>query len=161
LADKTIGTIGTDATAVQLLPQLARYAKKVYVFQRTPSINVRNNRPTSSDPKFLNSLKPSWQLHRQDNFNTILGGGAEEEDLASDGWTNAVPQEFLSGGSKDIDPAKLGEMIALADFKMMDQIRTRVDEIMHDKTIAEKLKPWYSSMCKRPCSHDEYLQAFN
>jgi cation diffusion facilitator CzcD-associated flavoprotein CzcO len=87
LADKTIGIIGTGATAVQLLPQLSRYAKRVYVFQRTPSsINVRNNRPTSSDPKFFNSLKPGWQLHRQDNFNTILGGGAEEEDLVSDGW---------------------------------------------------------------------------
>ena len=162
LADKTIGIIGTGATAVQLLPQLARYAKKVYVFQRTPSsINVRNNRPTSTDPKFLSSLKPGWQLHRQDNFNTILGGGAEEEDLVSDGWTNNASQEILSAGAKDIDPAKLGEMIALADFKMMDWIRARVDEIVHDPLTAEKLKPWYSSMCKRPCFHDEYLQAFN
>jgi hypothetical protein len=33
---------------------------------------------------------------------------------------------MLSAGSKDIDPAKLGEMIALADFKMMDRIRARV-----------------------------------
>lgn len=162
LADKTIGIIGTGATAVQLLPQLSRYAKRVYVFQRTrSSINVRNNRPTSSDPKFFNSLKPGWQLHRQDNFNTILGGGAEEEDLVSDGWTNTTSQEILSAGSKDIDPAKLGEVIALADFKMMNRIRARIDEIVHDKTTAEKLKPWYSSMCKRPCFHAEYLQTFN
>jgi cyclohexanone monooxygenase len=162
LADKTIGIIGTGATAVQLLPQLARHAKKVYVFQRTPSsINVRNNRPTSSATKFLNSLKPGWQLHRQDNFNSILGGGAEEEDLVCDGWTNTASQAILGGAGKDIDPAKLGEMMAIADFKMMSRIRARVDEIVQDPTTAEKLKPWYSSMCKRPCFHDEYLQTFN
>jgi hypothetical protein len=75
--------------------------------------------------------------------------------------TNTASQEILSGGSKDIDPAKLGEMIALADFKMTDRIRARVNEIVHDPATAEKLKPWYSSMYKRPCFHDEYLQAFN
>jgi cyclohexanone monooxygenase len=86
---------------------------------------------------------------------------AEEEDLGSDGWTNTATQAILSAGSKDIDPAKLGEMMALADFKLMDRIRARVDEIVKDPTTAEKLKPWHSSMCKRPCFHDEYLQAFN
>ena len=30
-----------------------------------------------------------------------------------------------------------------------------------DKATAEALKPWYNQFCKRPCFHDEYLQAFN
>ena len=37
LVDKVVGIIGTGATAVQVVPQLARTAKEVYVFQRTPS----------------------------------------------------------------------------------------------------------------------------
>jgi cation diffusion facilitator CzcD-associated flavoprotein CzcO len=37
LADKVVGIIGTGASAVQAIPRLARAAKELYVFQRTPS----------------------------------------------------------------------------------------------------------------------------
>ena len=30
-----------------------------------------------------------------------------------------------------------------------------------DPATAEVLKPYYRYLCKRPCFHDEYLQAFN
>ena len=30
-----------------------------------------------------------------------------------------------------------------------------------DRETAAKLKAWYRQLCKRPCFHDEYLQAFN
>jgi cyclohexanone monooxygenase len=49
----------------------------------------------------------------------------------------------------------------LADFKKMEQIRARVDEIVDDPATAESLKPYYRQFCKRPCFHDEYLQTFN
>ena len=43
----------------------------------------------------------------------------------------------------------------------MEQIRARVDDIVDGPATAEALKPWYRQFCKRPCFHDEYLQAFN
>ena len=43
----------------------------------------------------------------------------------------------------------------------MEEIRARVDAIVTDRDTAEGLKPWYGYYCKRPCFHDEYLQAFN
>jgi len=44
-----VGIIGTGATAVQVVPQLAQYAKEVYVFQRTPSqVHTRGQRDTDS-----------------------------------------------------------------------------------------------------------------
>ena len=49
----------------------------------------------------------------------------------------------------------------LADFEKMEQISARVDDIVEDPSTAEALKPWYRQFCKRPCFHDEYLQAFN
>jgi cyclohexanone monooxygenase len=33
--------------------------------------------------------------------------------------------------------------------------------VRKDKVTAERLKPWYGQFCKRPCFHDEYLEAFN
>src|ERR1700679_3952201 len=43
----------------------------------------------------------------------------------------------------------------------MDEIRKRAEQIVKDRETAEKLKAWYRQLCKRPCFHDEYLQAFN
>jgi cyclohexanone monooxygenase len=43
----------------------------------------------------------------------------------------------------------------------MEEIRARVDTIVADHRTAQNLKAWYRQLCKRPCFHDEYLQAFN
>jgi cyclohexanone monooxygenase len=43
----------------------------------------------------------------------------------------------------------------------MEEIRARVDAIVEDPATAAALKPWYRQLCKRPCFHDEYLQAYN
>ena len=89
LKDKRVGIIGTGATAVQCVPHLAAAAKALYVFQRTPSsIDVRANRPT--DPEWAASLAPGWQQRRMDNFNILVSGGFQEEDLVNDGWTDII-----------------------------------------------------------------------
>ncbi len=50
LAGKRVGILGTGATAIQVVPQLAKFAKELYVFQRTPSaVSWRGQRPT--DPE--------------------------------------------------------------------------------------------------------------
>jgi cyclohexanone monooxygenase/pentalenolactone D synthase len=36
-----------------------------------------------------------------------------------------------------------------------------VEELVRDPRTAEILKPYYRYLCKRPCFHDEYLDAFN
>ena len=48
-----------------------------------------------------------------------------------------------------------------SDFEKMEEIRARVDTIVGDRETAAKLKAWYRQLCKRPCFHDAYLQAFN
>ena len=48
-----------------------------------------------------------------------------------------------------------------SDFEKMEEIRARVDTIVDDRETAAKLKAWYRQLCKRPCFHDSYLQAFN
>ncbi|KCZ93711.1 flavin-containing monooxygenase, partial [Hyphomonas johnsonii] len=163
LKDKRIGIIGTGATAVQCVPHLAEGAKALYVFQRTPSsIDVRANRPT--DPEWAASLEPGWHRRRMENFNTLVSGGYEPEDLVMDGWTHIIRNLlFIASqeGNQDLDPAKLEELAELADFQKMEQVRSRVDEIVTDAATAEALKPWYRQFCKRPCFHDDYLAAFN
>jgi cyclohexanone monooxygenase len=158
LADKVVGIIGTGSTGIQTIPHLAASARHLYVFQRTPSsVDVRNNGPI--DPEFLKTLKPGWQRERRDNFTTLLGGGYAAVDMVQDGWTdiirNLLPR--LADGTlvADADAMKLAEM------KKMEMTRRRVDAIVKDKATAEALKPYFNYFCKRPCFHDEYLEAFN
>jgi cation diffusion facilitator CzcD-associated flavoprotein CzcO len=165
LADKRIAVIGTGATAIQCVPHLGRHAKQLYVFQRTPSsVDVRGNRPT--DPEWAKSLEPGWHKRRMDNFNILVSGGFQEEDLVADGWTDIIrnlggllPRMMSQGG--EIDPKQIGKVVELADFKKMNQVRGRVDELVQDSATAESLKPWYRQFCKRPTFHDEYLPTFN
>ncbi len=161
LGDKRIAVIGTGATAVQCVPHLGAAAKELFDFQRTPSsIDVRNNRPT--DPKWAASLKPGWQQERMDNFNVLVSGGFAEEDLVNDGWTEIIRNLLVlarqEGAMNGGDP---GEILQLADFQKMEQIRARVDAVVKDPATAEALKPYYNQFCKRPCFHDEYLATFN
>jgi cyclohexanone monooxygenase len=48
-----------------------------------------------------------------------------------------------------------------SDDEKMVEIRARCDTVVRDHGTAEKLKAWYRQLCKRPCFHDEYLQAYN
>jgi cation diffusion facilitator CzcD-associated flavoprotein CzcO len=162
IGDKRIGIIGTGATAVQCVPHLADGAGQLYVFQRTPSaVNVRNDQPIDAD--WVRSLPPGWQNHRMDNFNLLLSGGYAEEDLVNDGWTEAFRElVFIARkeGAAGLSPEKLAELMELADFATMERIRARAEAVVNDPATAEALKPWYRQFCKRPCFHDEYLQAF-
>ncbi|TVY82158.1 FAD-binding monooxygenase ausC [Lachnellula suecica] len=47
------------------------------------------------------------------------------------------------------------------DLPRSNRIRARVDSVVTDPKVAEKLKAWYPSWCKRPTFHDEYLPVFN
>jgi cyclohexanone monooxygenase len=63
--------------------------------------------------------------------------------------------------TKEGSGASQAELMQLADFKKMEEIRNRVDSIVRDKSTAEILKPYFNMFCKRPCFSDAYLEAFN
>lgn len=156
LADKVVGIIGTGATSVQVVPQLAKSAKEVYVFQRTPSaVGVRAQAPI--DEAWFRSLPPGWQRERTINFTNVATGQQPEVDLVGDGWGQALRVDTQRQPSDDAEKAELEAI----DFEIMEGFRRRVDEVVEDPETAEKLKPWYGKHCKRLCFHDEYLQSFN
>ena len=164
LADKRVGIIGTGATAVQCVPYLARACRELYVFQRTPSsVDVRDNRPT--DPEwFAEIATPGWQKRWLENFTANQTGMLPVEDLVMDGWTDLarrIRDKIFGLPAEDFTPEKMMAAFEDSDFEKMTEIRARVDTIVEDPETAEKLKAWYRQLCKRPCFHDEYLQAFN
>ncbi|MFC5823317.1 flavin-containing monooxygenase [Nonomuraea insulae] len=164
LADQRVAVIGTGATAVQCVPHLARACQELYVVQRTPSsVDVRDNRPT--DPEWFATIATTgWQQRWLENFTANQAGGQAEEDLVMDGWTD-ISRRFRAK-LKELPPEELTQESMLAafedsDFEKMEEIRARVDTVIEDPETARRLKAWYRQLCKRPCFHDEYLQAFN
>ncbi|TCJ38952.1 NAD(P)/FAD-dependent oxidoreductase [Parafrankia sp. BMG5.11] len=164
LADKRVAIIGTGATSVQAVPHLARDAKELYVFQRTPSsVDRRDNAPLDDD-WFASVAEPGWQRKWQDNFAANLGAGFPAEDLVKDGWTDLAKRmraNLRTVPPSEWTPARMMAAFEDADYEKMEQIRRRAEELVNDPNTADDLKAWYRQLCKRPCFHDEYLQAFN
>lgn len=167
LTDKKVAIIGSGATAIQCVPFLGRYAKHLYVFQRTPSyVDDRGNRPT--DPEWAKSLQPGWQAVRQTAFHYNGPGGGTlasgVEDIICDGWTEVnrnLAARIAAMGSPKLTSVELDVLREEEDYKAMERIRRRIASVVKDAKTAEALKPWYRYRCKRPCFNDDYLPTFN
>ena len=84
------GIIGTGATAVQCVPHLARAAPGS---STSSSARPRRSTCAPTGPPIRTgrpSLEPGWQQRRMDNFNILVSGGFQEEDLVDDGWTDII-----------------------------------------------------------------------
>jgi cation diffusion facilitator CzcD-associated flavoprotein CzcO len=164
LADQRVAIIGTGATAVQVIPHLAAACGELLVFQRTPSsVDVRGNQPIDQ-AWFAEVATPGWQRRWLDNFAANMSAGEwPDQDLVSDGWTDLAKRirGRLAAAGPGVSLADLLADFENADFEKMSEIRARVDQVVADPATAQRLKAWYRQLCKRPCFHDEYLNAFN
>ena len=110
LGDKRVAIVGTGASAIQAVPFLGKYAKQLYVLQRTAStVDERHNTPT--DPDWIAGLQPGWQRERQMNFHhaAIDGLAPGEPDRICDIWTEinrnlvrAVRGDRMAAGTRGV-----------------------------------------------------------
>ena len=164
LKDKKVAIIGTGATAIQVVPYLAKSAAQTYVVQRTPStIDMRDNRPI--DPEWYNSQKPGWQQERIRNFHhaAMERLAPHEVDLVVDIWTEIsrnVNAELEAEGWPETTPEEFMARRDTWDYRVMERLRDRCD-LVTDPETAEALKPYYRYLCKRPASNDDFYPCFN
>ncbi|KAE9392956.1 FAD/NAD(P)-binding domain-containing protein [Gymnopus androsaceus JB14] len=144
LKDKRVALLGTGATAVQAVPHLAKWSKELIVFQRTPSaVDSRDQRATDVTKwKEEVAFKKGWQSERMVRFDSYIGGAPSGEDLVMDGWTDLKTYHVLIGGPSRDEVSNFHTI----DVERMNRVRARVDELVKDKTTADKLKAWYPSL---------------
>jgi cyclohexanone monooxygenase len=165
LADKRVAIVGTGATAIQAVPHLARYAKALHVIQRTPSsVDERPNPGT--DPEWVKSLEAGWQKERQTNFHRAAMEGLRpgEPDLICDIWTEIsrnLAAQFEAEGWPQLGLEEFLARRERMDYRVMERLRQRVEQLVEDKKTAEALKPYYRFLCKRPLSSDDFYPTFN
>ncbi|HEX2940538.1 MAG TPA: NAD(P)/FAD-dependent oxidoreductase [Rhodopila sp.] len=162
LTDKRIGIIGTGATAVQVVPELAKVAKHLYVFQRTPStIDVRDQRATTQAEIEAWSQEPGWARARRERLAKISSGRTALQ--GNDDYLSGKVADFKQRRQyeRELTPEEMVQKQLNTNFRIMEQIRARVDAVVKDPKTAAALKPYYPYGCKRPTFHDEYLPTFN
>ena len=166
LADKRVAIIGTGATAIQAVPYLGRYAKQLYVIQRTPStVDERPNPPT--DPEWVKTPEARLAEGAAGEFpprgDGVLQAGRAGPDLRhldrdqpQPGARNSRPRAGPSSR-----PSSSWRDAKMVDYQVMERLRRRVEAIVKDPQTAEALKPWYRFLCKRPLSNNDYYPTFN
>jgi cation diffusion facilitator CzcD-associated flavoprotein CzcO len=168
LQGKRVAIIGTGATAVQIIPCVAKWAKHLYVVQRTPSgVDHRDQKET--DPEWFRknvATSAGWQRKRLKNFHEHFTTEKQPAiNLVDDRWTDAVSMAAIAGnanGPKTMEelPAYMQKLHSL-DLPRQERVRKRVEDVVKDTDVAKKLQAWYPTWCKRPAFHDEYLSTFN
>src|SRR4051794_12632036 len=114
LHDKVVGIIGTGASAVQIIPNLAENAKELYVFQRTPSsIDIKEDWET--DPEWAAKLEPGWQAKRRQKAMTAPPLSAMQVDKRA----AMTPEEKIRRQEQ-------------ANIDYMMRIHRRIEEIVED-----------------------------
>jgi cation diffusion facilitator CzcD-associated flavoprotein CzcO len=135
LRARRVGIIGTGASAVQVIPEIAPLVERLVVFQRTPIWCLpKPDRPVS---------KPLRRL-------LDLPGGKLLPRLLSQVFVEATfPLPAQYGNS-------LPALIAAGERAGRAHLRQ-----VRDPEIRAKLTPRYGLGCKRPSFHNEYLTTFN
>ena len=162
LKGKRVGIIGTGATAVQTVPELSKIVNELFVFQRTPSsIDVRDQRATTPEEIETWKHEPGWAKARRARFAKISAGRTAMK--ANDDYLAGKVDSFKENKhhTKKLSIEEAVQKQLNSNFRIMEQIRNRVDAMVEDPATAEALKPFYPYGCKRPTFHDEYLTTFN
>lgn len=135
LTGKRIAIIGTGASAVQVIAELAPIVKELTVFQRTPIWCF---------PKF------DVPLPRIARWAMRIPGGATLQRLISQAYvelTFPIAAHYFT-----LNPfAK----------RMSDAGEAYLRRQVHDPAVRAKLTPRYAVGCKRPAFHNTYLSTFN
>ncbi len=162
-----VGLIGTGSSAIQSIPEIAKQASELVVFQRTPNFSV----PAGHGPvpaERIADVKSRYPEYRQEARQSRAGVPVE---LAMDGARSVSAEERkarLDAGWQEGD--LVGFLSVFNDMAINQESNDLVAEFVHDKIrsivddpkTAEALCPKdYPIGSKRLCLDDNYFATFN
>ncbi|HVW16754.1 MAG TPA: NAD(P)/FAD-dependent oxidoreductase [Solirubrobacteraceae bacterium] len=165
LRGKRVGVVGTGSSGVQVIPVVAEQAEHLYVFQRTAGYVVpARNHPYTDE--YLRDIKSRYREFRQMLRGTLLGFDNEQRMQPA---LEATPEERRAEYQRRWDiggPYLLGAYGDLildleANRTCSDFVREKIDEIVDDPAVAEKLKPKFPIGAKRLVQGTDYYETYN
>lgn len=163
---KRVGLVGTGSTGIQIVPEVAKTAGSLTVFQRTPSFTLPM-RNVTLEPDYVAELKRNYAGIRQVARNSPLGGvrpqstrpffsvtPEQRRALMEDSWARGG-LAFLGTFSDLLVNPEANEQVA-------EFVRGKISDVVSDPVTAEKLKPrGYPIFARRPCLDTNYYETFN
>jgi cation diffusion facilitator CzcD-associated flavoprotein CzcO len=164
--DQRVGIVGTGSTAIQALPQIAKRAARVHVFQRTPNYSMpAQNRPLP--PAELRQVLSGYPARRRMAEESDPGipvappeqsalevSPAERRRKYEAGWQrggiNALSYAFTDFFSDE-----------QANFTAQEFAREKIRQIVRDPAVASALSPVHHIGTKRTCVDIGYFQTYN
>ena len=162
---KRVGIVGTGSSAIQAIPEIARQAAHLTVFQRTPTFSVpARNAPL--DPEYVKSVKQNYAALRATAKQQFVAFDSHANEKAA---TEMSPEEIRAelerrwamgglnfyGGFADLLVNKHTNDI-VADF-----VRDKIAERVKDPKTAALLTPKLVFGCKRLCADTDYFETYN
>ncbi|WP_084532296.1 flavin-containing monooxygenase [Nocardia miyunensis] len=163
---KRVAVIGTGSSGIQIVPQVAKQAEHLTVFQRTPNFSVpMNNAPlTDADHEEFEGNRADFRRRvREHPFSmpySFTGrkaldfGDEERAAIFEEAWSKGGFR-FMIESFDDIGVDKAANDTA-SNF-----LRGKIKELVSDPATAEKLLPSYPYTVKRPPSGTEFFETFN
>ena len=164
---KRVGIVGTGATAVQAIPEIAQQAKQLVVFQRTANycVPARNGKV---DPEVVKARKADYDgvvkriresFFGQEHYfipKSVLEATPEERELEFDKKWDAGGFAFWLANYQDMFfDQKANDVCA-------DYIKRKIRKTVKDPVVAEKLIPkGYAYGTKRQPLDTNYYETFN
>ena len=165
-----VGLVGTGSSGVQSVPEIARDAAQLVVFQRTPSYAwPAGNRPL--DPELQRQVKTQYRelrVKQRNNYGGVVGtSGAVAVPMPRDvAILEASPEERLAAVDELGWAACRAWSDVLSDLEAnelgAELFREMVRRVVDDPEIADGLSPRNLAIgCKRPILHTDYYETFN
>jgi cation diffusion facilitator CzcD-associated flavoprotein CzcO len=164
---KRVALVGTGATGVQVVPEVARMADHLRVFQRTPNYVVPNrNHPLEASQR--NEIKRTYdrilEQVRQHSFAFPMdpAGRVYDEDRSAEEVRRILDAAWEAGGFYYLFTAFDDLLIDMRSNEIASEyLRDKIRTIVKDPETAEKLIPNYPFGSKRPPLGHSYYEAFN
>jgi cation diffusion facilitator CzcD-associated flavoprotein CzcO len=164
---KRVAVIGTGSSGIQAIPQIARQAEQLSVYQRSPTYSVpAHNHPM--DPAFQNYIKANYADYRARNQAQATTFGARYP--GSDVWAGEMTareqnnqlENFWNIGGLFFTRI-FGDLMITPETNQLAQdfVREKIREKIDDPAVAELLCPSSTIGCKRLCSDTEYFETYN
>ena len=161
LADKRVAIIGTGATAIQCVPHLGASAKQLFVFQRTPVLGRRPrqpaDRPGVGEVARARLAAPAHGelLHR--SRRRLRRGRPGQRRLDRDHRASSCVAAFaaaprMARRRRRRPTPRVGQLMEMADFEKMEQIRARAERSSRTKTRPKRSSRTTGSSASGPAS---------
>ncbi|HLG78992.1 MAG TPA: NAD(P)/FAD-dependent oxidoreductase [Ktedonobacteraceae bacterium] len=163
---KRVGVIGTGSTGIQIIPQIAKQADQVIVFQRTPNYSVpARNRPLT--PEEQANIKAQYRELRQIDRESSLGFAFNYNtqsalEVSDEERQQKFERAWMEGGIQMLVTfSDLGSNLK-SNAYMADFVRSKIDETVHNHETAWLLMPHdYPIGSKRLCVDTGYYETYN